>query len=316
MIGMIFIYGYNMVSAILRGMGDSRHPFIFISIAAVMNIFLDLLFVLRFHMGAMGAALATVLSQGTSFISCALFLRQQKGNFGFSICWKDFLKPRMGMLEKLIKLGIPMAIKSASVQFSKLFVNSWINSYGVEVSAVAGIANKMNSISNLISNAVNTAGSSMVGQNIGAEKYERIPHIIKTIFVFTSFAAFFMSAALLAFPSQIFSIFTSESEVLTVAMEYLPIAVLVFWGSAFRAPMNALINGSGNYKINFATAILDGLVLRIGLAFLFGLILHMRYIGFWLGDAIASFTPFWLGGIYYFSGTWKTRKYVIKESVE
>jgi Na+-driven multidrug efflux pump len=125
-----------------------------------------------------------------------------------------------------------------------------------------------------------------------------------------------MSAALLTFPSQIFSIFTSESEVLTVAMEYLPIAVLVFWGSAFRAPMNALINGSGNYKINFATAILDGLVLRIGLAFLFGLILHMRYIGFWLGDAIASFTPFWLGGIYYFSGTWKTRKYVIKESVE
>jgi putative MATE family efflux protein len=281
-----------------------------------MNIILDLLFVLYFHMGAMGAALATVLSQGTSFVSCAVFLFRRRDDFGFSICLNDFLKPRMDMLEKLIKLGIPMAIKNASVQFSKLFVNSWINSYGVEVSAVAGIANKINSISNLISNAVNTAGSSMVGQNIGAEKYDRVPRIMKTALLFTSFTSLLMSAAMIAFPEQIFSIFTSESEVLAVAMEYLPIAILVFWGSATRAPMNALINGSGNYKMNFATAILDGLILRIGLAFVFGLVLNMRYIGFWLGDAVASLTPFWLGGIYYVSGTWKTRKYIIKGSAE
>ena len=69
--------------------------------------------------------------------------------------------------------------------------------------------------------------------------------------------------------------------------------------------MNALINGSGNFKVNFATAILDGIVLRIGLSILFGLVLGMEYFGFWLGDAIAGFTPFVIGVIYYFSGRWK-----------
>lgn len=96
-------------------------------------------------------------------------------------------------------------------------------------------------------------------------------------------------------------------------MEYLPIAILVFFGSAGRAPMNSLINGSGNYKINFVTAILDGLVLRVGLAVLLGLGFHMRYVGFWLGDAIAGFTPLWIGAIYFLSGRWKNSKYIIKD---
>ena len=69
--------------------------------------------------------------------------------------------------------------------------------------------------------------------------------------------------------------------------------------------MNALINGSGHSRINFATAILDGIVMRIGLAVLFGLVLDMKHYGFWLGDAIAGFTPFWIGLVFYFTGKWK-----------
>ena len=71
--------------------------------------------------------------------------------------------------------------------------------------------------------------------------------------------------------------------------------------------MNALINGSGNYKVNFATAILDGIVMRIGLSVLFGLVLDMQHIGFWLGDALAGFTPLWIGLAFYFSGKWKKK---------
>ena len=79
----------------------------------------------------------------------------------------------------------------------------------------------------------------------------------------------------------------------------------MFFGSAAHSGMNALINGSGNYKCNFATAIFDGIVMRIGLAVLFGLILDMKYLGFWLGDALAGFTPFVIGLVFYFSGSWK-----------
>ena len=100
---------------------------------------------------------------------------------------------------------------------------------------------------------------------------------------------------------------------MTIAMEFQPIAVVLFLGSACRSPMNALINGSGNHRVNFATAILDGIVMRVGLSVLLGLVLHMEYLGFWLGDALAGYTPFFIGLVYYFTGAWKTRKYVIKE---
>ena len=311
--GLFFIYGYNMVSAVLRGMGDSRHPFIFIALAAVMNIVLDIVLVWGLQMGAMGAAIATVFSQGFSFVACAIFLWRSRHEMDFEVSFQDFLHPKMEYLSSLTKLGIPMAIKSASIHFSKLFVNSWINSYGVAVSAMAGIVNKLGSICNLISNSVNAAGSSMVGQNVGAQKYERVPRIMTTCFCFTLCSSALMSLAVYLFPELVFGIFTDEAAVMAIAMEWLPVSVVLFLGSACRSPMNALINGSGNHKVNFATAILDGIVMRIGLGVLLGLVLHMDYIGFWLGDALAGYTPFFIGLVYYFTGSWKTRKYVIKE---
>ena len=305
MLGMVFIYGYNIVSAVLRGMGDSKHPFLFVGLAAVLNVILDVVFVMGCGMRAMGAALATVISQGSSFLLCAVFMWRKRQSFELDLQPTYFLRPDWSMLRRLVQLGIPMAIKNASIQFSKLFVNSWINSYGVEVSAFAGIANKINSISNLVSNSMNTAGSSMVAQNIGAKKYDRVPRIMKTIFATTLTMAAVMSLAILSFPTPIFRLFGADDSVLSVAMEYLPIAVLIFAGSAFRSPMNALINGSGNNGMNFATAMLDGIILRIGLSVLFGLALHMGYLGFWLGDACAGFTPFVIGLVFYFSGKWK-----------
>lgn len=305
MAGLVFIYGYNIVSAILRGMGDSKHPFIFISMAAVINLILDIVFVMGFGMGPGGAALATVISQAISFLTCAVFLTKNRQKFELNIGMREFLHWDKEMLSSLIKLGAPMAIKSASVQVTKLFVNSWINSYGVAVSAFAGIANKVASIANLISTAMNTAGSTMVGQNLAAKEYERVKKILKQLAILTLSVSTLMSVTVCLFPNEIFGIFTSESDVLVIAGGYVPIAVLVFYGSALRAVMSALINGSGNYKINFATAILDAIVLRIGLALLFGLALGMEHYGFWLGDALAGFTPFWIGLIFYFSGGWK-----------
>lgn len=304
-IGLVFIYGYNIGSAVLRGMGDSRHPFMFIAIAAVLNIILDIVFVIVLPFGCMGAALATVISQGVSFLFSASYLYKKRDIIGISFSPLFFLNPDKEMFLSLVKLGLPMAIKSASIQVSKLFVNSWINSYGVAVSAFAGVANKIASISNLVSNSVNTAGSSMVGQNIGAKKYERVPKIIVTVSSITFTIAAFMSIAFCAFPIQIFGIFSKEKEVLDIALEYLPVAVLMFFGSAFRSPANALINGSGDYKMNFATAIFDGIIMRIGLSVLFGIVLQMGYMGFWLGDALAGFTPFVIGVFFYISGRWK-----------
>lgn len=85
---------------------------------------------------------------------------------------------------------------------------------------------------------------------------------------------------------------STETDVIAIAKGYIPIAILLFYGS-------------GNYKINFATAIFDGIIMRIGLALLFGLALNMKHYGIWLGDAIAGFTPFIIGVVFYVSGNWK-----------
>lgn len=307
MVGLVFIYGYNTVSAILRGMGNSKHPFIFIGIASVINIVLDIVFVAKMNMGAMGAALATVISQGTSFISCAVFLVIKRKSFELNAKPKDFIFLDKRMISDLVKLGIPMAIKSASVMVSKLFVNSFINAYGIAVSAFAGIANKIGSVANLISMAMNTAGSTMVGQNLAAKEFERVKKIMKSIAVITLTAAVIMSALYILFPEQIVGFFTdnNSTDVISLAKYFTPVAILLFFGASLRAVMNALLNGSGNYRINFVAAILDGIVMRIGLAVLLGLVFNMKYMGFWLGDAIAGFTPFFIGVVFYMTGKWK-----------
>lgn len=307
MAGLVFIYGYNTVSAILRGMGDSKHPFIFISIAAILNVALDLFFVIKLDMAETGAALATIISQGVSFISCVAFLIKHKKEFELKIKLKDFIFWDKEMLSSLLKLGIPMAIKTASIQISKLFVNSYINSYGVAVSAFSGIANKIASVANLISMAMNTAGSTVVGQNLAAKEFKRVKKVLKSLAEITLTVSTFFSVLIILFPEEIFSLFisTNETDVLSIAKNYIPIAILLFYGAAARAIMNALLNGSGNYKINFATAIFDGIIMRIGLALLFGIALNMKYYGFWLGDAIAGFTPFFIGVVFYVSGKWK-----------
>lgn len=305
MVGLVFIYGYNMVSAVLRGMGDAKHPLLFIGIAAVLNVVLDLIFVVWFDFGAGGAALATVISQGVSFIISAVYLAKNQQKFGLCITPRDFVRWDGAMLSSLVKLGVPMAIKNASVQVSKLFVNSWVNSYGVEVSAFAGIANKVASVSNMISIAMNTAGSTVVGQNLAAREFERVKTVLRNLAVIMCSVALTLSAVIVFFPEFVFGFFTQDASVLALAKPYVPIAILLFFGGATRAIMNALLNGSGNYKVNFATAILDGIVMRIGLAVLFGLVLDFRHFGFWLGDALAGFTPFWIGLVFLVSGKWK-----------
>lgn len=304
--GLVFIYGYNLVSAILRGMGDSKHPFMFIAVATVVNLVLDLVFVAVFHLGPFGAALATVIGQGVSFIWAIIYLYRRKESFGFDFKLESF-KPDREILPKLIKLGFPMCLQSAAIQISMLFVNSYINDYGVVASAVTGVGNKLASITSVVTNALSTAGSSMVGQNIGAEKYHRVPKIIGVSMVLDLAFAAILSFLTIFFPKAIFGLFNSDPEVLSMAMTYIPVAVLLYVGFAMRSPFFALINGSGNARLNLIVGLLDGVICRIGLAMLMGLALDMGIMGFWLGNAFAGYMPFLIGGFYFISGKWKRR---------
>ena len=305
-LGLVFIYGYNLVSAILRGMGDSKHPLMFIAVATIVNLVLDLVFVAGFGLGPKGAALATVIGQAVSFLWAIFYLYQHKEAFGFDFRLQSF-RPDREVLPKLAKLGFPMILQSAAINFSMLFVNSFINSYGVVASAVTGIGNKLGSITAVVTNALSTAGSSMVGQNLGAEKYHRVPKIIRISAIFDLSFALFLSIVTVFFPRTIFGFFNSDPEVLDMAMSYIPVAVLLYMGFAARSPFFALINGSGHAKLNLIVGLLDGVICRVGLALLMGLAMGMGIMGFWLGNAFAGYMPFLIGGVYFLTGKWKRR---------
>ncbi len=305
-VGLVFTYGYNIVSAILRGMGDSRHPFIFVAAASVLNIVLDLLFVVGFSLGTFGAALATVIAQGLSFLISIVFLYRNRDRFGF-----DFRLPSFRMecssLKWLLALGLPMSFQYGMIQAAKLLVVRWINEYGVIASAVTGIGSKFNSIGMTFAMAVGTSASTMIGQCIGAKKYDRVRNTILVSSALSIGTAAVLSVLVAIFPRAVFGIFTSDSDVLAMAGSYMPVIVVMLFSSAFRAPMNGLINGSGHSGMNLLLAFVDGVVSHIGLTVLCGFVLGYGIWGLWYGNAAAGFTPFFVGLIFYYSGRWKQR---------
>ncbi len=302
--GLVFIYGYNIVSAILRGMGDSRRPFVFVAVAAILNIVLDYVFVVMFRMAVFGAALATVIGQGVSFVASLLYLFIKRGSFGFDFKPSSFaLDPET--LKPLVMLGVPMAIQSAAVNFSKILLLAWINLEGVVYSALAGIFNKINIVGGVISMSFTAAGSSMVGQNLGAGKYGRIPRILGTIGCVGLLLFSVLTALMLSFPSAIYGMFTGDAAVLSVVHILTVPMILNYYGAATRSVSFSLINGSGNTRLNLAVALIDGIIMRIGLAAVLCFGVGMGSLGCWYGDAIAGFMPLVIGLVFYLSKRWK-----------
>ena len=305
--GLFFIYGYNIVSAILRGMGDSRRPFVFIAIAAIVNIVLDLVFVAGLNMEVFGAALATVISQGLSFIIALAYLFVNKESFGFDFKPDSFRIDRQAF-KKLVALGVPMAIQSAAINFSKIVLTSWINLYGVIFSALSGLYNKINMMIGIVSQSFTTAGSTMVGQSLGAKKYNRVPEIMKVVLYCSVLISTVLAVALFFFSEPIFRMFTGDEEVLAMASIVVLPAILNMYGSATRSVSFSLMNGSGNAKLNFAVAIIDGMISRIGISALLGFAVGMGCRGFWYGDALAGYMPMVIGLVFFLSGRWKKDK--------
>ena len=309
--GYVFVSGYNSCCGLLRGVGDSKRPLIYIGVSSVINLILDLIFVGAFRMEAQGAAIATVIAQ---IIACFVAFRSVLGHrdeFGLGDVRAAFRMDRQ-MLRSFLKLGIPMAIQTCAIQLSQLFVNSFINSYGVAASAAMGVGRKLQQFCNIVSMGVRQAASSMIGQNFGAGKNERVSKIVHTAVLVSLCASAVFSSAALLFPRQIFAIFTTDAEVLSLAPTLMKILVLAFFASAFMSGYLALIQGIGFASLFMVIALLDGIVFRIGLSMLFGVWMDWGLNGLFLGNNLAIYATAIPAGIYFYMGTWKKRKALVR----
>ena len=312
--GIIPIYFYHLISAIFRGLGDSKHPFVFIFIACGLNIVLDVVFVLGLDMGVGGAAIATVIAQLVSVVLSIIVLARKREAFDLTIKIKDFYSWDKDSLLKFIKLAIPMAINNSAIQIAGMVINSMTNDFGVTVSAFAGIRANIATTIDLILGSVATAGAMIIGQNIAAGKLKRVNGTLIRVGAISMSISALLILLFALFPVSIFSIFTKEAKVLELVKPYLPILIFSLINAGIRPVIRALIDGSGNKKINLIVALLDAIVARIGFAIIFGVLLKWGYMGYWFGTTLAELVPILIGVIFYFVSVRKMSKDYIKEN--
>ena len=298
--GIIPIYFYHIISAIFRGMGDSKHPLLFITLACGLNIALDVVFVLGFDMGVGGAALATVLAQLVSVVFSFSLLVKRRKMYELSFSAKDFVKWDMRALGGFLRLGIPMALNNSAIQIANMVIGSLINDYGVSVSAFSGIRANIATTVDLILGSLATAGAMIIGQNIAAGKLKRVNGTLLRVFIISACTSSVLILLFLLFPIGAFRIFTDEQNVLDMVKPYLPILIFSLVNAGVRPAIRALMDGSGNKKINIIVALLDAILARIGLAALFCFTFEMGYMGLWLGITVAELVPILIGVVFYF----------------
>lgn len=307
--GMVFIYGYNALCAILRGMGESKLPMLFIAVASLVNVVLDLVFVGALHWGASGAAAATVIAQGVAFFSAAAFLFRHKEAVQFDFRLRSFAVDRE-QLGALCRLGIPSVVQQFLITISITFVNAQVNAFDVTASAVDSVGGKLNMVANIITGAISTATATMIAQSFGARKMDRVKHAFRACMVICMIWWVVLSACYLLFPRQIFGMFTTDEQVLALAPTYLRYAVIWLLALCSMDAPFALVQGVGYASFNLIVGLLDGVAARIGLSMLLG---HfMGLAGFWLGSGLAGFVTTIAMGIYYLTGRWETREAITK----
>lgn len=306
-LGTPFVFGYNAVCGILRGMGESKRPLYFILVAASVNIVLDIILVAVFRMGAAGTAIATTGSQIGSFLAAFFFMWKKREQFDFELKWSYF-KLDGRILKVLVRLGIPQVVRSLMVRFGMLWVNASANSYGMVVSGTNGVGNKLQKFLEVFIQGIDTASASMVGQNLGAKKTERAGKT--TLCTFAAALACAAASALLClfFPHQIFRLFTKDEEVILLGATFLQIFIIHFFASAVTGSFQAMVTGCGFVELGFVLGILDGVICKIGLSLLFINVFQMGYLGLWWGVACSRILPGCIVVGYYISGKWKTRK--------
>lgn len=259
--GIPLIVAYNIISCVFRGIGDSRSPLFFILIACVFNIALDFLLVGGLHLGADGAALATVISQGVSVV-CAFYQIRRHDLLPLSFHKEDF-RPCKSVITSLLKIGIPVTCQDGFIQISFLFITAIANSRGVVAAASVGIVEKIISFLFLVPSAMLSSISAIAAQNVGAGKPERAK---KTLGCGLTIAVSFglLVSILFQFISPyILGLFTHNAEVITMGTQYLRAYVLDCTTAAVHFCFSGFFCAYGRSLLSFIQNFLSIVLVRI-----------------------------------------------------
>ncbi len=303
MMGNLFVFGYNAVSAVQRGLGDAKRPLIFVAVACAVNLALDVWFVKGRGMGAAGAAWATIIAQGISVALAAGYLSRKRFLFDFK--WKSFAV-HPDKLRMIFKIGLPSSAQSLVVSVSFLAMTALTNGFGEAASAAGGVVGKLNSFAILPVLAVQQSISAISAQNIGAGRYDRAMEALKKGILFSLILGVSVFAVVQAIPSQLVALFSVDPAVIEAGTQYLRTFSFDYLLVPFVFSFGGLVIASGHTMFSLVLAMLSSVVLRIPAAWILSGVMGLAGVGF--GAPIATLGASFLGLWFVLSGRWRVNR--------
>lgn len=240
--GILGLVIYNTGAGILRAVGDSKRPLVYLIISSVINVVLDLVFVLNFHMGIEGVAYATLIAQGTSAILVSIHLFKTTDVYGLR--WAS-IKMHQDKLIEIVRLGIPTGIQQMVVSFSNVLVQGYINGFGGYAVAGFTAANKFNSILSLPTDTFSLTITTFTGQNLGARQKERVTQGLSFVFKITMVILVVMGIPTFLAAPQLIRMFSDQPEVIDYGVRMLHIMIPFYPILAITQLLSGALRGSG-----------------------------------------------------------------------
>lgn len=299
--GMIGSFGYNINAGILQGFGDSKSSLLFLVIATVINIVLDLVFVIVFHWGVAGVAIATIIAQAFSWIFGIVYMRKRYEILRFSILKFKFDKE---IFKKILKLGLPTGIQQTLFSIGIISLQSLVNSYGSDFIAGFNAANKIDTFAFMPIQSFSNAVTTFTGQNIGARKLERVHQGLKTAIALSVLVCILCLAVIPAGPFLL-GMFNSDPAVIEAGMIYLSNVMPTIALLAIVFSLNGVMRGAGESIIPMVGAIVSLWLGRIPAAYFIANNFGKEYMFFSYG--VGWLIYLMISGPYYLSGKWKLK---------
>lgn len=303
--GMVFLFGYNTVSAVLRGLGDAKRPLYFLVIASLLNIVLDLLFVMVFKWGIAGAAWATVISQGLSLVVGILYMQRQEH---LRISPKR-MRFDWAIFKTMLRIGLPTGIQQSLVSLGFVALTRIVNPFGTDVVAGYTAATRLDSLAALPAMNLSMAVSTFVGQNLGAGKPERVKRGYRAALLIAVGISAVLTVVLIAFRDRLIGLFSTDPGVLRYGGEYLTIVTSFYVLFAGMFITGGVLRGAGDTMVQMVFTLIALWVVRIPVAAM--LAGAVGTSGIWWAIPAGWAVGFTGTFVYYLSGRWK-RKVVVR----
>ena len=304
--GVIFLFGYNSISAILRGLGDSKTPLYFLMFSTMLNVVLVLLFVLVFHWGIAGSAYATIISQAVAFILGIAYLNKTHKVFRLALTKMEFDKE---IFIKSLKIGLPSGAQQMFVAGGMMAINRIVNQFGTNAMAAYTAASRLDSFAVIPAMSLSFGVSSFVGQNLGARKPERVKKGFYAALLMGAVVSIVTTIAVLLFGKPMISIFSKDADVIRIGVNYLTIVGSFYIVFSTLFITHGVFRGAGDTFIPMLFTLFSLWLIRVPLATT--LSKYIGVSGVWWSMPIAWAVGLILSQFYYSSGKWK-KKVAIK----